>query len=125
MSKKQNKSPKREPFKVTWAHAARDIFVASMNKGQFPLAIAGAIILVILVRVPDEIMGQIAQSVADKFFAGYLVGYALAILFGLGWFFHTKYQRKAFHDELARISAERNDLQDKMIDAPIGSSDVN
>jgi hypothetical protein len=110
--------------KVTWAEATRDVFVASINKGQFPLAVAGAIVLMILWRMPNESLGKLIFEVVDLFKTRYLIGYALAVIFLGGWFLHSKILRRVTAEELKRVTDERNKLQQAAAGVKLVSSGV-
>src|SRR5665213_4095854 len=90
--RKSNKKP--EGYKVTVWEMLRDVLVASMNKGQFPLAIVGLIIITIIWRMPSESVGKLAFEVVEEMKNGYLIGYVVAFVAIIGWFFHAKAQRR-------------------------------
>jgi hypothetical protein len=98
--------------KVNLWEMLRDVLVASMNKGQFPLAICGLIFIVMVLRMPPQdvskLVFEIVEDVKEKYFVGdILAGVAL-----VGWFIHAKWQRKLIHSEMERMATERNKAQE-------------
>jgi hypothetical protein len=105
------------------AQAARDVLVASLNKGQFLPALLGFLFAIMLVRMsPVDVSRLVFQILADLE-NGKLLGYALALVFASGWAFHVKWQRRAITAEMRRVSRERNDLQAQATPAQIESSE--
>src|SRR5687768_10060257 len=97
--------------KVGFWHMTRDVFVASLNKGQFPVALAGFIFWTMILRMPKEDVSRLTFEIFKDLKAGYLVGYVLAVLLAFAWFFHSKRLRRITAQELQRVTAERNRLQ--------------
>ena len=54
-------------------------------------------------------------DIKQDFENGSIVGYAWAFFSTIGWYIQSKWQRKLMTNELRRISAERNELQTKII----------
>ena len=92
----------------------RDVFIASMSKGQFPLAILGILAMIIILKMPSEDISNLAAKFIGLLSEWKIVGYVGAIFLAFGWFFHSKFQRRTFSDEVRRISEERNILQEKL-----------
>lgn len=111
---RRNNSSARS-VKVTWAEAARDVLTISMNRGQFPLAILAILFGLFLWKLPDEKVYELAKELLAGLLSGYLIGYGLFALSVLAWFVHSKSQRRSLARELARVSAERSDLQKKLL----------
>ena len=119
--RKSNKKP--EGYKVTVWEMLRDVLVASMNKGQFPLAIVGLIIITIIWRMPSESVGKLAFEVVEEMKNGYLIGYVVAFVAIIGWFFHAKAQRRWAATEIKRVTAERTKVQEEKMGTKLQSSE--
>jgi hypothetical protein len=120
MGKRQRKGNFRQVgFWEMW----RDVFIASMNKGQFPVALLGLIFITMIGKMPSSDVSKLAFEIVSDLKTGYLVGDVLAVIFALGWFFHAKWQRKLIHDEMRRIAEERNQAQQKSIGERLSSSE--
>lgn len=100
----------------------RDIGVASLNKGQFPLAIVGGIVIVLLIKMPSNTVPDFLQAVVDGFKTLHLVGWALVPLLTGGWFWNAKRLRKKYSDEMERVSGEKKKLQQKLSRKKLSSS---
>jgi hypothetical protein len=100
----------------------RDIFVAAINKGQFPLAIVGLIILSLIWKMPARDILQLFYKLAGEFAAYHFMGWILTVVISLGWFLHARHQRNALHAEITRVSGERNFYQDKLISGNLSTA---
>ena len=100
----------------------RDVLVASLNKGQFVIAVAALIIVVMLVRMPPEDVTKLAFEIIHKLSSGNLVGYALAVVLALCWYIHAKKQRRNCEEELKRLTGERTKLQKQTLGKKVVSS---
>lgn len=107
MAKKRSTSTAHS-FGAAWATALRDVLIASINKGQFPFAILGLILLALIMKMPPEDVSRLVDGVER----GSLFGYLLSLLLLAGWYVHARYQR-VITQELERMAAERNMLQGK------------
>ena len=92
----------------------RDVFIASMSKGQFPLAILGICTMLIILKMPSDNISNLVDKFLGLLAEWKIVGYVGAIFLSFGWFFHSKFQRRTFTDEIRRIFEERNKLQEKL-----------
>jgi len=101
----------------------RDVLIASMSKGQFPLAIVGVVIIVIVVRMPVADVSKLAFALLEKAEARYWAGYAFWLLTTIGWFYHARWQRKRIDREMRRVSEERTQLQAKLLNKKPESSE--
>jgi len=114
---------KETQLKIGFWHAVRDIFVTSINKGQFPMAIAGAIVFVALAKMPWEAIRDVLQRVIDKLDQGGLLGWLLWILTAAAWAFISKRIRKTHVTEVRRIAKEKSDLHQKLLGSDAPSSE--
>jgi hypothetical protein len=98
---------------AAWATALRDVLIASINKGQFPFAILGLVLLTLIVKMPPADVSKLVFRLVDGVEQGSLLGYLLSLLFLIGWYVHARYQRRVIAGEIERMAAERNTLQGK------------
>jgi len=117
MAKGDNRPPG-----VTWAQAARDVLIASMNRGQFPLALLGAIILSLIWRMPEQEVGILVSRLIQGLENFYLGGYLLFLATLVGWYIHAKHQRRIIAEEMERLSNERNKLRGTTLGDRVQSS---
>ena len=108
--------------KVTFWHFLRDVFVASINKGQFPLAILALILSIYALRVPPDVLAEHGREVLRGLQNGYLVGYAFWISTVAGWYLTAKSLRRKHYDELIRIAGEKKELQKQQLGSKVKSS---
>jgi hypothetical protein len=108
---------------IGFYHMLRDVLVASLNKGQFLIALNGLILIVLILKMPSADVGRLVFRLLDVTEAHYLLGYILAVVSLLGWFSHSKYQRRMITQELGRLSGERNRLQAQALGNRIKSSE--
>lgn len=81
--------------------------IASICKGQFPLAIIGLIAMSLIWRMPPEDISKLVFRIVDGSERGALLGYLLALVAVGGWYVHARYQRRAISAELNRLVAKR------------------
>ena len=115
--------PKDTNLKIGCWHALRDIFVTSINKGQFPLALGGAIILLAIGKMPWEAIRDLFQRVIEKLDHGDLVGWALWLLTSGAWAYISARTRKTHVAEVRRIGKEKSDLLHKLLGSDAPSSE--
>lgn len=75
----------------------------------------GLIVMSMIWRMPSEDVSRLVFRIVDGIESGALLGYLLAMLAIVGWYFHAKYQRRVLSVELDRVAAERNVLQTKSL----------
>ena len=109
--------------KVGYAEMLRDVLVASIEKGQFPVALSGFLLIVMFWRMPSEDVTKLLFHVFDLLERGQLLGYVLAMCVALGWFSHARFQRSAIADEMQRISEQRTSLQAQVLGHRVRSSE--
>lgn len=116
--------PKDIKLKIGFWHAARDIFVTSINKGQFPLALLGAILLLMVFKMPWEAIRDLLHGFMDKLERGSLAGWILWLLTSLGWVYVSKRSRKTHITEVRRVAKEKSVLHQELLgqDAPSSES---
>lgn len=73
--------------------------------------------------MPGQEVSEVAMRVIELLGTGALLGWALALVFALGWFVHAKRQRQVIVKEMARLSDERDRWQQKFIDGKVISSE--
>ncbi|HEY6019995.1 MAG TPA: hypothetical protein VIY48_08870 [Candidatus Paceibacterota bacterium] len=112
MAKSKDKNP---TVQIGFWHAVRDIFVASINKGQFPLAVMAAIGVLVISKMPSEDVSKLVFEVLGMLHRSELVGYFLSVFGFGGWYFHTKWQRQMITNEMRRISEVRTIAQGSKI----------
>lgn len=98
---------------MTWAQAARDVLITAMNKGQLPLFAVAALAFLVIWRMPAADVVTVANRVIDLFVTGELMGWGLALIAVIGWFFHARSMRQAFAREFERMGVEKSDAQAK------------
>jgi len=103
------------PLGSVWATALRDVLIASINKGQFPFAILGLVLLTLILKMPSEDVSKLVFRLVDGAERDSLSGYFLSLLFLVGWYAHARYQRRVISGEIVRMAAERNALQSKSL----------
>ena len=87
------------------AQAIRDVFITSINKGQFPFAVLGAIVLVLVWRIPEDEVVPLIKWMGHGL-AGYsYVGYVLCVVAVFCWYYHAQLIRKEFSEKFIAFQA--------------------
>lgn len=115
---------KRQERQVGFWEACRDVLIAALNKGQFPLACATIIVAILLCRMPSEGIEALSANLVGGLKDFSLVGWILSLCASVGWFIHARWQRRMFNDEMTRMARERNKWQEKCLEGKVTSSKV-
>ncbi len=108
---------------LTWAEAVRDIVAIAINKGQLlPLGLI-MIVLLILLRVPEDQILVLLRALVKKLEAGELMVYPLLVICISGWIYHVAIMRRHFKAEYERIGKEKSRLQSELSGIELKSSD--
>ncbi len=91
----------------------RDVFVASINRGQFFLAIVWFLLALMILKMPGPDVSRLVFRLVESMENGKLLGYAIAIVLAMGWFWHAHWQRRMIADEMHRIGQQRTEAQSK------------
>jgi hypothetical protein len=103
-------------------HAIRDIIVASINKGQFLVAILGGVLLVTAWRMPAEQLPELAKRTLELLVKGKLLGWALFVVVSAAWAILGQVGRNAHRKEVKRIGAEKSKAQSRVQGKDVKSS---
>lgn len=107
---------------MTFFQMLRDVLIASLNRGQFPMAVMGLIVLIAVCRMPPADLSRLIFRLLDAAEAREYMGYLLTVVAALSWAVHSKYQRRTMTAEIRRLSEQRNRLQAMALDIEIRSS---
>jgi hypothetical protein len=100
----------------------RDVLIAAIGKGQLPVAIAGTVFIIMVLRMPPEDISKLAFQMLSDLREGYLVGDLLSVIFLISWYIHAKSQRRTITDEVDRMGKEKSKLQGDQIGPIVESS---
>lgn len=104
---RQGRDPQGTAHRFNFARMMRDVLVASIYRGQFPPALLGLIALAIILKMPSADMSELMYRLLDLMGRREGVGYLLAFLCAVSWFFHVRLQRRWIGEERRRLSIER------------------
>lgn len=107
---------------MTFFQMLRDVLVASLNRGQFPMAVMGLITVIAVCRMPSADLSRLIFRLLDVAEAREYGGYVLAVTIALAWAIHSKRQRREIAAEIRRLSDQRTRLHRTGPDTQIGSS---
>jgi len=111
-----------KPKAQTFWGMITEVLIASMNRGQFPIACLTLFGMFMIYRMSaadvSRLVFQVEEHLASAAFAGYLLSFFL----GGGWFFHARWQRRIISAEMERIGNEKTMLQEKALSIKTESS---
>jgi hypothetical protein len=110
--RRKNEKPQND---IGFNQMLRDVLIASMNKGQFPLALSALIFVILIIKMPPKDVSTLVFRLLDGAEAKKLLGWALTVIMTAVWYLHTRSLRRWCAAELERISNERNTLQRKTL----------
>ena len=90
---------------ITIAQASRDVFIASINKGQFPFAVLGAIALLLVWRIPENEVVPLIKWMAELLNGFSYAGYGLFAITVFAWYYHAQLIRKEFAEKFTAFQA--------------------
>lgn len=122
MARKKNAKTGNFSSNTNFWGMLRDIFVASLNKGQFPIAIVGAVMIILLVKMPLEASTKLVFELLKLFKSLHLLGWGLFLLTTIGWYFNSKKLRRIHSLEMSRVSVEKKELQETLIGRSLQTS---
>jgi hypothetical protein len=115
--------PKKRAPSIGPSQALRDVLIASINKGQFPVAALALILILALMRMPDDDVSRLMFRLLDLMESGRLGGYVLWAGTLAGWLIHSRFQRRTFTAEMERVVRERTELQVRLLGNRVKSSE--
>jgi hypothetical protein len=89
----------------------RDVLVASMNKGQFPIAALSLVFIIMVIKMPSSDVAKLVFRLLDGAEATRAAGWILFLLTVAAWYMHSRMLRRRCAMELGRVTSERNRLQ--------------
>ena len=101
----------------------RDVLIASMNKGLFPLALPGIIFMLIIIKMPAEDVSKFAFNFIERLANNGFIGYIIAVVAIFGWYYHARWQRKSISREIKRIGQQKTRWQEQKLSKKLESSD--
>ena len=103
----ENEETEKDGF---WASLGR-VFVAAINKGQFPSTILGLVLVGLVFRLPAESLGRITEQLVDHIVSLSLVGWILVPILLIYFAKRERRFRSLFNEEIKRVTDERNTWQ--------------
>jgi len=100
----------------------RDVAIASLNKGQFPMAIVGGLFFTTLLKMDSAEVTRLVFETLNLFKSFHLVGWGLSGVSILGWYLNSKWLWGMHRDEIERISQEKKELQQHLTGKNLSSS---
>lgn len=123
MNKKRKNRDKPNHYRPNVWGALRDILIAAMNKGQFPFAIIGLILCLIIYKMPAEDVTILANKMIQLLVDWKLLGWTLSLVLTIGWVFTSRKLRILHANEVKRIGNEKKALQERELNKKLKSSD--
>ncbi len=120
--KKSKPRSNYNPYQPNIAAAVRDVLLASINKGQFPVATVCLVLLGLIWKMPAESAGEIAKEVLKLLENFHILGWILGVVGILLWYFDSKKFRSFHAIEMDRVSDEKKELQERLLGFKLTSS---
>lgn len=122
MSKKTVKPKQNNYHRPNFWGMLRDVMIASLNKGQFPLAVLGLIVVILIAKMPSEDASKLIFELLELVRKFQILGWLISVFSLIGWFYNTKHLRKIHSVEMSRVSMEKKELQQKLLDKKLQTS---
>jgi len=99
-----------------------NVIIASLAKGQLIPVLVFFAFITMIVKMPSQDVSSLMFSIFSGLETGKLVGYAGALGLTGGWYYHARWQRRAFEAEMRRITEERDAAQARVLPSVVESS---
>ena len=99
----------------------RDVFIASINKGQFPMAIVGLIFVILVLKMPSQDVSALVRDIFSSLKKTVGVSYSLNATLVIGWGLHSRWQRRQISHEMERMGREKTRLQEQQTGAKLAN----
>lgn len=125
MSQRKSRSkPGSHSPRFTWAQAFRDIVIRLIDKGAILPGTISAICLLIVWRLESHDAHDVFMGIITRFSDYSLVGWCLSLAVTLVWQAHIRRIRKTHSTECSRLGREKSQLQRRLSNVKLGSSDA-
>jgi hypothetical protein len=114
--------PKQNNQSVNFWMFLQNVLIHSMNTGQFPMAIAGLVIIAFIWKIPTQDASKLASDTLRMLADGSLTGYGIAVLLTIGWYAHVRFLKNMITMEIDRMANEKTKYQ-ASAGVPVESSD--
>ena len=118
------RQPRKKSIGAGLYSMLQSVLLASIEKGQFAVAVLGLVTIVMLLKMPSVEVGRLAFKLLDVVQRAAALGYVLALGILMAWMLHVRHLKRMFERELARVTAERNQAQARCIGGHIRSSEA-
>lgn len=108
--------------KVNFYGMLQHVLIASMNKGQFPIACITIIFLVLIFKLDSDGAIKIIEDLLTILVDLRYIGWGVALVIAIMWFFSIKFLRRMHSSEISRIAKEKSSLQQSKIETKLNSS---
>ena len=86
-------------------HMLRDVLIASIEKGQFLVAIGSLIFIMVIIKMPGADVSKLVFELLVGARARFFLGWILWVVTMAGWYLHSRSLRRHWVEELVvRIS---------------------
>jgi hypothetical protein len=84
----------------------RDVLVAAIDRGQFPVAVIAIALIVSIMWIPHDEWATIVKDTLQSLREGALLGYLLSVAIATGWWCHVHLIRKRHSEKIMKIESE-------------------
>jgi len=100
----------------------QNISIASLNKGQFPIAMVTILLLILIIKLPPEDASKLLFDILELLKSMHILGWILSLISLVAWYLNTKHIRKIHVIEVNRIAEEKKELQQQLLGKKLSSS---
>jgi hypothetical protein len=99
------------------------VLLAAINRGQLLAILGFVVVLALVIRMPSEEAGKIAEGLLGDLELHTILGYLLFLAALIGWYAHARAQRRWISGEMSRIAEEKTTLQEAKIGTKLSTSE--
>ena len=118
----RNKRTENYSYKINFWGFLEKVLVASLNKGQLIGMTIALIFIILIIKIPNDQILPFIEKLLDISKINSILGWILSVFVTLGAFLTVRWQRKIHTKEIQRISREKKNLQEKLTQQQLPSS---
>jgi len=100
----------------------QNVLIAALNKGQLLGMFFGLIILIIIIKIPNEQIPELIKDLTNISKINSILGWILGVITTFGGYVLIRWQKHIHTKEIQRISQEKKRLQEKLTNSNLPTS---
>ena len=122
MARNQQSKKRNNSYRPNGWGFLQNVLIAAMNKGQLPGMVIALLLIILFCRYPAEELPVLVENLLNISKVNSILGWILAVGITFVGYLVNRWQRRIHTKEIQRISKEKRQLQEKLTNAKLPSS---